>query len=187
MEAEIETIQVKLFTLHRNPENSLSLPANFTKHWGLLVQYYDNGELDGEQVLEGVPDESQILQVRNSLWTKLKQKQWESAPGFEKVALQAEKDYHQIPANDFVERFRAAKNKEAKKYDLMTNNCQSLVKNFLTEAAIETSLVPETADEAAENFLKVCFCRFIASICDPFGYSLIFTAFLILSLEKELI
>ena len=161
MAAEIETIRVKLFILFRSPENSLPLRANFSKHWGLLIQYYDeNDAIDGEQFLEGVPNGSpgsQILEARNSPWTRRMQKQWESAPGYEKIALQENDNYHQIPADAFVGKFCAQRNRDRNQYNAMVNNCQNLVKDFLAEATIETSLVLESVDEAGVNFLKVSF------------------------------
>ena len=49
-----ETVTVKLFTLHRNREGTdFQLPANFTKHWGLLIHFYENGELGYEELIEG--------------------------------------------------------------------------------------------------------------------------------------
>ena len=93
----IEHIQVKLFTLHRplkgNPITSVG--PRFTTHWALLIEYYENQELDCEEIVEGFRvlelDNScsvAILEVRQAPYGIKKKKEFESKPGQSRIALQ---------------------------------------------------------------------------------------------------
>ena len=152
-----ETVQVKLFTLHCalevNPCTRFS-PKPIT-HWALLIEYYDeNNELDREEIVEGTRDyvvskakSDSILVCHLQSYGKKKKREFETDLGHERVPLQIDGGYHKIPDDNFASRFCGSFNKNPKPYHAIENSCQTVIKEFLATAGIETSLVPNTTKE----------------------------------------
>ena len=151
-----ETVQVKVFTLHREPTASsfsYFAPAS-PSQWALLIEYYENNELDSEEIVEVAWnfDRYPYPEFWIAPFGNKKRKEFESAPGFKRVVVHTT-DFLNLPADYFVSRFCDSIIQKQKNFKSL--NCHTLLKEFLSKASIETSLVAETAKSAAKFSAKV--------------------------------
>ena len=154
-----ETLKVKLFILQRTPKDR-KVFKNFAKDWALLVQVFEEDELDYEELVEGSASEYEnrmVMVLHHYPYGKKKRGEWESAQGYERVAVNDKEDYHEIPADDFIDWFCNNKNKEQEEFVSVYHNSHAIIEEFLNVARVEVLFMPETAEEAGKNLAKVDF------------------------------
>ena len=152
--------QAKLFILTRAVDSSpsISVGADFTKHWGLLIEYYlRDGRFDSAEIVEGnrrepINDETDsVLEVCAEAYGISKSEEFEPEGKNRKAAHHTE--FVEIPGNNFPFAFCAKFNQRSRPYHIIENNCQTVLKEFLAEIGLKTPL--ETAKDAARNAIEV--------------------------------
>ena len=154
-----QPVQVKLYKLQRplNGNPFKNCGADYTKHWALLIEYYENenGKLvkRTEEIVEGIKSGS-VLKVQNGQYLESQRKEFESETG-ERTSLLEGDEFFSIPSNYFTFNFCQSFNEKKITYKLFNENCQTVVTDFMMQAGIETSL-PETTADTIKKSTEVC-------------------------------